>query len=217
MIRKIVGLHYSPLGGTAEMTKRLVGDIATRIEDCSAQDVSVACCDMRETDSVGEFDEETVAILSVPSHVGKVPLKALKAMRKIEGKNTLALVIVSYGGRSYGNSLYELKHYADELGFKVIGAGAFAISYMAPRGSSRSSALLMDVTAMSEFGKAASDKIRRLGGCEIDGLKIKPAPLDVSGKLPVHKVSRISPGAAAIAQSVLEKVTFRRRESEWFL
>ena len=39
----------------------------------------------------------------------------------------MPLVSVSYGGRSYGNALFELQHYAEDAGFKVIGAGAFMV------------------------------------------------------------------------------------------
>ena len=75
----------------------------------------------------------------------------------------------------------------------------------------------MDTAAMTEFGRAASGKIRRLGGCDIEGLRIKPAPLEVKGRKPVHRISRISPKAAAMAQDVLERLSFIRKNSEWFL
>jgi len=124
---------------------------------------------------------------------------------------------VTYGGRSYGNALYELNHIAEDCGFKPIGAGAFMHSFMAIRGSSRPSEPLMDTAVMSEFCKAASAKIKRLGGSEVEALKIKPMPVEVKGKMPVHKISRFSPGAAAIAQSILDYISIKRRESEWFL
>ena len=75
----------------------------------------------------------------------------------------------------------------------------------------------MDIEALAQFAKAASSKIMRLAGCDIEGLRIKPAPLEVSGRMPVHKVSRISPKAAALAQEVIEKISFIRKKSEWFL
>ena len=48
--------------------------------------------------------------------------------------------------------------------------------------------------------KAAAAKIMRLGGCEIEGLKVKPAPLEVKGICLSTEISRLSPKAAAIAQ-----------------
>ena len=216
MIKKIIGIYFSPVGGTAQMTRRLVSEMASVLRECSPEEITTEFCDIREMKGTG-FGEETIAVIAMPAYIGKLPLPGIEAMRTIKGDKAMAVTAVSYGGRSYGNALFELRDLAEECGFTVVGAGAFAISYMAKRGSSRSSAPAMDVAAICEFGKAASAKIRRLGGCEIEGLKIKPAPLEVKGRRPVHKISRISPKAAAIAQDLLEKLSFRRKNSEWFL
>ena len=216
MIRRIVGIYFSPVGGTALMTGRLVEEIASVLRECSPEEITAECFDISRTEEIG-FGEDTIAVIAMPSYVGKLPLPGINALRAMDGGKATAVTAVSYGGRSYGNALYELNDLAKECGFSVIGAGAFAISYMARRGSSTSSVPTMDVPAIAEFGKAASAKIRRLGGCEIEGLKIKPAPLEVKGRKPVHKISRISPKAAAIAQDVLEILSIRRKSSEWFL
>ena len=52
---------------------------------------------------------------------------------------------------------------------------------------------------------------------EIEELRIKPMPIDVASRMPVHKISRISPTAAAVAQSIFNKLSVMRRKSEWFL
>ena len=51
----------------------------------------------------------------------------------------------------------------------------------------------------------------------IDELKIRPMPVEVNGRMPVHKISRISPKAAAVAQGVFNRMSVLRRRSEWFL
>lgn len=216
MIKRIIGIYFSPVEGTALMTKRLVSEIASVLRECSPEEITTECYDISEMRDSG-FGEETVAVIGMPSYIGKLPLPGIEALRRTDGGRSVAVTAVSYGGRSYGNALFELRDLAEDCGFTVIGAGAFAISYMARRGSSRSSAPAMDTAAIAEFGRAASAKIQRLGGCEIEGLKIKPAPLEVKGKKPVHKISRISPKAAAIAQKVLEKISIMRKSSEWFL
>ena len=91
------------------------------------------------------------------------------------------------------------------------------VSYMAVRGSARSAAPAIDLEAVTDFSKAASQKVKRLSGCEIEELKIRPMPVEVRGKMPIHKISRISPKAAAVAQSVFNKLSVLRRSSEWFL
>lgn len=198
------------------MTRRLAAGIASVLNDCSPEEITAECMDLSEAKGLS-LGEETVAVIGMPAYIGKLPLPGIEALRGIAGGRAVAVTAVSYGGRSYGNALFELRDLAEECGFTVVGAGAFAISYMARRGSSRSSSPVMDTAAITEFGKAASGKIRRLGGCEIEGLRIKPAPLEVKGRKPVHRISRISPKAAAIAQDVLERLSFRRKSSEWFL
>lgn len=204
------------------MTDKLVRQIASLLRECSPEDISVGYCDLCSPDEASPsdgiiFDDETVAVIAMPTYIGKLPVPAIKALRDLDAGRATTVTAVSYGGRTYGNALYELRDIAEECGFTVIGAGAFAISYRAVRGSSRSSGPRMDTQALSQFGKAAAGKIMRLGGCEIDGLRIKPAPLDVRGRRPVHKISRLSPKAAAVAQSILETISIWRNSSEWFL
>lgn len=200
------------------MTERLARSITALLDDCSPEDITVECHDLlREQASSIKVDEETVVVIGMPVYVGKIPLPAAEALRKISGNGAMTIASVSYGGRSYGNALFELKSLAEDCGFRPIGAGAFLISCMARRGGSHGFATALDGEAMTEFSKAAAAKIRRLAGCEIEELKIKPAPLEVSGKMPVHKISRISPRAAAAAQKVIERVSLLKRHSEWFL
>jgi len=218
MIRKVIGLYYSPVGGTELMTEALTRKIGAILNDCSPLGVAVECYDMLKEQISGlTFDDETVAVIGMPAYVGKIPLPAAAALRGIEGNGAMTLAVVSYGGRKYGNALFELKRLAEDCGFKAIGAGAFMISYMASRGSSRSSAPAIDRESVMDFGKAASEKIKRLSGCEIEELKIRPMPVEVSGRMPIHKISRISPKAAAVAQSVFNRLSVLRRSSEWFL
>ena len=216
MIRKIIGIYFSPVGGTAMMTERLVSEIASLLKECSPEDIVAECIDINRTKGVS-FGEDTIAVIAMPAYIGKLPLPGIKALREIEGCGATAVTAVSYSSRSYGNALFELNDIAGNCGFTVIGAGAFAISYMAARGSSRSSVPAMDIPAIRDFGKAASAKIRRLGGCEIEGLRIRPMPLEVKGRKPVHRISRLSPKAAEIAQEIIDRLILRRKNSEWFL
>ena len=200
------------------MTERLARSITALLDDCSPDDITVECHDLLREQAAGiKVDEETVVVIGMPVYVGKIPLPAAEALRKISGNGAMTIASVSYGGRSYGNALFELKSLAEDCGFRPIGAGAFLISRMARRSDAHGFATALDGEAMTEFSKAAAAKIRRLAGCEIEELKIKPAPLEVSGKMPVHKISRISPRAAAAAQKVIERVSLLKRHSEWFL
>ena len=218
MIRKVIGIYYSPTGGTALMTEALTRKIGAILDECSPMDVGVEFHDMRREDGSSiTFDNETVAVIGMPVYVGKIPLPAAEELRSFAGNGAMTLAAVSYGGRKYGNALYELERLTEECGFKAIGAGAFMISYMARRGSSTSVAPRIDIEALTDFCNAASEKIKRLSGCEIEELRIDPMPVEVNGRMPVHKISRFSPKAAAAAQAVFNRISVLRRKSEWFL
>ena len=218
MIRRVTGLYYSPVGGTAIMTERLTKRIGELLGADSPEDISVGCYDLLGEQASGmTIDDETIVVIGMPVYVGKLPLPAAEAMEKVRGNGAMAIAAVSYGSRSYGNALYELKTLVEGLGFRLVGAGAFLISYMALRGSSRSMAPSLDLDSIKDFSDAVSGKIKRLSGTEIAEFRIEPAPVEVNGKMPVHKISRISPRAAEIAQEIFERISLGRRKSEWFL
>ena len=218
MIKKVIGLYYSPIGGTKMMTEKIARDLAGKLCDFSPERVCFDCYDL-EDDSISSLDlnDENVVVIGTPVYMGKIPLPAAKAIRKIKGDDVMTLVSVSYGGRSYGNALFELQHCAENAGFKVIGAGAFMVFCKALLKERKFKAPAIDVAALIEFEEAASSKIKRLAGCEVKTLKIKPAPVEAPGHMPVHLVSRYSAGAAAAAEKICERLSMRRRHSEWFL
>lgn len=218
MIRKIVGIHFSPIGGTASMTQKLTEELASGLRENSPVDIVTETYELlRMEPGTVDLDEETVAVIGMPVYVGKVPLPAVRLLEKFNPNGAVAAVAVSFGARSYGNALYELQHYAEEQGFKVVGAGAFSVKYDKRGLRSRCDGFDGDTDSLNEFGRAATAKIRRLAGSEIEGLRIRPAPLEVAGKLPRHLASRISPAAAVAAQNLLEKICVRRQDSEWYL
>ena len=79
MIRKVIGIYFSPIGGTAKMTRVLTEELAGILDECSPVNVSHEChdlLDMRENGIL--LNEETVAVIGMPVYVGKVPLPAEK-------------------------------------------------------------------------------------------------------------------------------------------
>ena len=200
------------------MTRRLTEDLTSRLRENSPVDIVSETYELLGmSPGTIELDEETVAVIGMPVYVGKVPLPALYALQRFKANGAIAVTAVSFGARTYGNALYELHHYAENMGFKVIGAGAFSIKYNRDRASIGGKGYSGDTESLSDFGQAAASKIMRLSGSDIEGLKIRPVPLDISGRLPIHLTSRVSPRAAAAAQKFLEWVCVRHKNSEWNL
>ena len=200
------------------MTERLTKQIAERLRADSPLEITTDTYELlRMGSDTIDLDEETIAVLGMPVYVGKVPLPAVGLLSKFRPNGAVAVAAVSFGARNYGNALYELQHFAEDLGFKVVGAGAFSVRYRSGRLGRKTGEVAADVTSLTEFGDAAAAKIRRLAGSDIEGLKVNPAPLEVDGCLPVHRISKISPRAAAAAQGLLERVCVRRKNSRWYL
>ena len=200
------------------MTQMLTEQLAEILRQDSPEDITTESYELLKMgpESV-KLDDETVAVIGMPVYVGKVPLPAVSLLGKFIPNGAVAIDAVSYGARTYGNALYELQHFSENMGFKVVGAGAFSVSYNKSSGRNGVTEHTGDVKSLREFGTAAAAKIRRLAGSEIEGLRIKPAPLEVAGRLPIHRISKLSPRAAAAAQDVLERICVRRKASEWYL
>ena len=205
MINRVIGLHFSPLGRTAKITERIVREIAAELDQVMACDV--VCEDYDLLDMITEspeFGDDSIVVIGVPAHVGKIPMPAARILNELDGGGALAVTLVSYGTPTYGNALYELHNFAEENGFTVVGAGAFVTREY--------------IDALDEFCRAVSHKLTRLSGSEVEELRIKPAPLMIEGRMPIHKISRFSPRAAEVAEHTLERASAMiKRESEWFL
>ena len=79
------------------MTERLARSIGAILDDCSPEDITVACHDLLKEQPGGiVVDEETVVVIGVPVYVGKIPLPAARALREIAGMGAMALTAVSY-------------------------------------------------------------------------------------------------------------------------
>ena len=218
MIRRVVGLHFSLSGGTAKITERITRELAANLDADAIENITYECYGLGDCIACRpKIDEDTVVVIGMPVHVGKIPLPAIRLLSSINGHGAMTVAVVSYGAATYGNALYELYNYAEELGFKVIGAGAFIAKHQGRKDMVLVRPDIQDVEAIEEFCRATSGKLTRLSGSMIEGLRIKPAPLLLAGKMPVHRVSRVSPKAAAAAERAVEKVHKKRNEPEWFL
>lgn len=68
---------------------------------------------------------DEIVIFGVPVFSGRVPEVARRAIEKISGNNTPAIVVCVYGNREFDDALLELKEVVEKGGFNVISAGAF--------------------------------------------------------------------------------------------
>lgn len=218
MINRIVGLHFSPRGGTATITDQIISELADRIAAECGTEINCETYDIfRRPLEIPSFDQNTIAVVAVPVRVGKMPVPALRVLENTQGAGAMTIAVVSYAARSYGNALYELYRRAEERGFKVVGAGAFVTEHSGIADATLKRPDLQDMQEIIDFANIAAMKIKRLAGCEIEDMRVKPAPIDVVGKMPVHRISKVSPKAAAVAERTMEKLFRHQNKSEWYL
>lgn len=181
MINSLVGMYFSPAGGTAKITKRITSELAARLDDMCPDGINCSFIDLF-TDLPREdikFNDETIAVIGMPVYDGKMPLSCIRLIKKLHAADTLTVVVVTYGNSVYGNSLYELYSFAGEQGFSVISAGAFIAQHPIFSKVAKNRPDGNDIAKMIEFSEITAKKIKRLAGSRISDMKIKPAPLEI--------------------------------------
>lgn len=111
-------IYFSPTG-TTEQVVRYMGQ-ALSLTD--AIDLSGDVTERR-------FEREDLCVVGVPSFGGRVPAIAAQRLEKIRGNQTPALLVVTYGGRAYEDTLIELKDILESHNFVCIGAAAVVAAH----------------------------------------------------------------------------------------
>lgn len=152
--REITIAHFSPTGSTAKIAVHLGNALADRVTqlDLSAQKL--------EAHSVSTG----ISIVAVPVYSGRVPARAVEAIRLLSGNGQPCVAVVVYGNRAFDDALIELMDILGEQNFKIIAAGGFIAQHalVAEIATGRPDA--KDLADVNSFGQtildiAASGKI----------------------------------------------------------
>jgi hypothetical protein len=123
-INRVIGVFWSATGNTRQLVLNIGSGLASRVA-CDFQEVDFTPKAARE--QTYSFREGDVVIVGSPTYAGKLPNKILPDFQeKLKGNGAVAVAVVTYGNRSFDNSLAELKHTLEADGFFVAGAAAFA-------------------------------------------------------------------------------------------
>ena len=193
MIREVTGLYFSPSGETAKITKKITREVAARLNEICIGEIGFSFVDFLrdKADHDRDFNDESVVVIGMPVYSGRIPEPCTDILKKMKGRGTLAIVIVSYGNNSYGDSLYELYTRAEESGFCVISAGAFISQHAIFKKVAEERPDAFDLEKIIEFSGISANKVKRLAGTEISAMRAKPAPLDIKGSMPTKKPVRV--------------------------
>jgi ferredoxin len=77
-----------------------------------------------ETRLFGEI-ADGLTIIGAPVYAGRLPIEAVRRLRRLKAREVPAVLVVVYGNREFEDALLELKNLAGEQGFRPIAAGTF--------------------------------------------------------------------------------------------
>ena len=168
---RIVSIYFSPTGGTARVSETISTELAARLNIEATQ---ISFTRPREREQFFSFQETDLVIVSCPTYAGKLPNKILPDLQsKLKGNGALAIAAVTFGNRSYDNSLAELCALLENNGFRTAAAGAFVCQHAFTDDLAYGRPGWSDQFEIKGFAKKIADKISRL--TEI------PEPIQVPG------------------------------------
>ncbi len=119
---QIWAVYFSPTGGT----KRIVCEIAERLgvkTGAAVKEIDFTSKESRQ--KVFSFSENDLVVIGSPVYAGRVPNKIVDDYRTcFKGNGACAVPVVSFGNRSSGGALTELRLILQQNGFKIAGAAA---------------------------------------------------------------------------------------------
>jgi len=112
--------YFSP----TQTTRRVLLSIAVGMDLAEIKDEDLTATDAR-TRFIAPVTEDEIALLGAPVYCGRLPQEGALRLRRLEGHDTPAVVVVVYGNRAYEDALLELRDLATERGFRPIVGAAF--------------------------------------------------------------------------------------------
>ena len=122
-ISQVYAVYFSATGNTRKVTTTLANALAVSFDvPLEVRDFTLPAA--REESY--EFAAGDLVVFGMPTYAGKLPNKLLDFVKSgFHGNGALAVPVVTFGNRSFDNSLAELCACLEGDGFHTIGAGAF--------------------------------------------------------------------------------------------
>lgn len=160
MSLSVFALYFSPTGNTQKAVRAVAEGIADIASDGDYYAIDLTSCGDRF--SVYDFGPEDVVVLGMPTYAGRIPNKIMPYVEEsIYGNGAIAVPVVTYGNRSYDDSLKELATIMTENGMKLTAAvsvpaeHAFSDKLAASRPSDE------DLDVLREYGRKVGEKIKK--------------------------------------------------------
>ncbi|MCL1964350.1 MAG: hypothetical protein FWF69_04735 [Firmicutes bacterium] len=110
-------------------------------------------------DNAYSFGGHDLALIGIPIYGARVPSMAEKRIKQLKGKNTPAILVVTYGNVHYFDALFEFQQLAAANGFIPIAAAAIVSAHNVVNGIAQGRPDSRDAAKISDFIKQVKEKI----------------------------------------------------------
>lgn len=123
--KRIFAAYFSPTGNAAAVAEHVAAELGRRL------DIPVECFDFtlpHARKGIQSYAPDDLVLFAMPVYAGRLPNKLLPFVQNgFTGNGAAAVALCTYGNRSYGDALSELRDTLAQNGFRVI-AGAAVVS-----------------------------------------------------------------------------------------
>ena len=169
-VKRICALYFSPPGNTRRAVCAAANALAEHYQ-LPCEEISVTLPHERVERDFGAGD---LVVVGAPTYAGKLPNKMLPYFQSgLHGNGALAAAVVTYGNRSFDNSLAELCASLEMDGFHTAAGGAFVGTHAFSDALAPGRPGEDDLHEIERFAAAIAEKVDRAEGV--------PAPVVVDG------------------------------------
>lgn len=172
-LKQITGIYFSPTGNTKTAVEMITGQIPGGKEYLDLTDPG------KRPDY--HFMENEAVVVGVPVYGGRVPATAAERLKKLHGRKTAAVLVVTYGNRAYEDALLELKLIMQKQGFCPVAAAAVVAEHNIVRNIAAGRPDKADKKKLKQFGREIGRRFWEL----VSNYRI--GDLQVPGKRPFRK------------------------------
>lgn len=172
LIRKIRFAYFTPV----QLTRRVMYCVISGMNNGIASE-QYNLTAVAERQRQLHFTSDELLVVALPCYGGRLPQVAPPLLENLHGDNTPAVVIATYGGRAYEDTLVEMQEILHRQGFVTVAGAAFVTAHaMSPEkvGAGRPNA--DDIRMAKEFGQRVREKL--------EAANALPEPVQLPGSIP---------------------------------
>jgi len=118
-------IYFSPTDSTKNILYKIVSGMNYNIDE------EFNLTDYDNKNYENNFKENEIILLGTPVYGGRVPKIAKDRFNRIKGNNSKIILVMTYGGVHYDDSLKEFYEIMNNKGFIIIGIGIFVVKHNA--------------------------------------------------------------------------------------